>query len=193
MARVEALHSSESAEWYTPSDVAELGRATMGGIDLDPASCAAANEIIRALAYYTVEDDGIAQPWYGRVWLNPPYGRDDAHVSNQGIWSRRLIEEYTSGRVEQAMLLINAVPDRRWFHPLWRFPISFAYRRIRFVPPGGAKKQSPTHPSALVYFGPHVERFRTLTEEWGRLVLPERPAIVRRPVRRVRTPVRIAA
>ena len=61
-------------EFYTPPHIIEVARACMGGIDLDPASCAMANETVRATAFYGVKDDGLKRPWFGRVWLNPPYG-----------------------------------------------------------------------------------------------------------------------
>ena len=79
-----ARHSSSSVEWFTPPDVIEAARATMGGIDLDPASCARANELVRAAKYFTKDDDGLRHPWHGaRVFLNPPGGRDAEGESSQ--------------------------------------------------------------------------------------------------------------
>ena len=70
-----AKHSSASVEHYTPAGIVDLARSLMGGIDLDPASCAKANEIIKAARYFTEEMDGLAQDWRGSIWLNPPGGR----------------------------------------------------------------------------------------------------------------------
>lgn len=35
--------------------------------------------------YYTQADDGLASPWYGRVWCNPPF-------SSSGQWVQRWLE-----------------------------------------------------------------------------------------------------
>jgi ParB family chromosome partitioning protein len=73
----------------------------MGGIDLDPASCAAANEIVRAATYYTIRDDGLMRPWFGRIWLNPPYG------SHAQKFVRRFTELFAEGAIEQGCLLLS--------------------------------------------------------------------------------------
>lgn len=70
-------HSSETNEHYTPSAFTEAMREMVGGIDLDPASCAAANTLVQATSIFTAEDNGFTRKWAGRVWLNPPGGKCD--------------------------------------------------------------------------------------------------------------------
>lgn len=70
-----AEHSSESVEHYTPPEYVEAARATMGGIDLDPASNRRANDkLVKATRYFNAADNGFEKPWSGRVFLNPPGG-----------------------------------------------------------------------------------------------------------------------
>lgn len=66
----------------------------LGGIDLDPASSALANRTVEATTYYTINDDGLDQPWSGRVWLNPPYGR------LAGEFIDRLVTSYEAYEIE---------------------------------------------------------------------------------------------
>jgi DNA N-6-adenine-methyltransferase (Dam) len=80
--------SQGSNEWYTPPWCIEAALAVMGGIDLDPASCALANETVKAARYYDKTMNGLEQPWSidgrpSRVWLNPPYGLT-VPLENQG-------------------------------------------------------------------------------------------------------------
>src|SRR5581483_11903778 len=57
-------------EWATPPGlVAEL-EAEFGCFELDPC---ATRETAKAPCFYTRADDGLARPWAGRVFCNPPY------------------------------------------------------------------------------------------------------------------------
>lgn len=49
---------------------------------LDPAAPAAPLGHVPAVTRYTRADDGLALPWHGSVWLNPPF-------SNVGPWAER--------------------------------------------------------------------------------------------------------
>lgn len=158
--------SSESPEWYTPAWVAELARAVLGAIDLDPASSKEAQQTIGAERYYTAEHDGLAQPWAGRVYLNPPYGK------TIGLWVDKLVAAYDAGEISAAVALLPARPDTRWFQPLYRFPLCFVRGRIRFDLPGGERTSGAPFPSVIVYMGPQVERFTALFGERGQIQIP---------------------
>jgi len=71
-------HSSLTFEHPTPLDVIGMARATMGGIDLDPASTEEFNGRVRATRIYTSLEDGLSMPWGTgrplRVFVNPPGG-----------------------------------------------------------------------------------------------------------------------
>jgi hypothetical protein len=67
-------------EWLTPPEIVK----SLGQFDLDPCS-----PVVRpwdtADKHYTISDDGLAQPWEGRVWLNPPFGREAVK------WLRKMV------------------------------------------------------------------------------------------------------
>ena len=70
-------------EWLTPPEIV----LSLGSFDLDP--CApVARHWNTALNHYTIEDNGLTKPWFGRVWLNPPYGGPNII----GPWMRRMAD-----------------------------------------------------------------------------------------------------
>ena len=147
--RKHAIHfSSETPEHYTPSRILDAVYACLGGIDLDPCS----NEGIATVAaaqHFTAADDGLAQPWHGRVYMNPPYGREIES------WVDKLVAEHTAGRVTQAIALVPARTDTQWFLKLSEFPCCFVIGRLTFV---GNADPAP-FPSAIFYLGDDVGTF----------------------------------
>jgi phage N-6-adenine-methyltransferase len=164
----------KSFEWYTPPKYLIAAREVMGGeFDLDPASNDLANRVVCATRFYSKASDGLLQSWEAqRLWLNPPYCKSGA-VSNQELWTCKLLAEYEAGRVHQAMLLVNAATETRWFQRLYDFPICFVKGRIRFRSPTGIET-GPTVGSAFVYFGLNIQQFITVFHRFGAIVL--RPA-----------------
>lgn len=115
--------------------------AEFGPFDLDP--CATA-ENAKCTRYYTMADDGLSQPWTGRIWLNPPYGR------TIGGWMAKARAEAANGNAERVVCLVPAKPDTRW----WRESapaaalVRFWPGRIAFGDAGPAP-----FPSAVIVFG----------------------------------------
>ncbi len=140
----------------------------MGEIDVDPASCAQANETVKATTYYDIDTNGLDKEWIGRVWMNCPYGRDGGD-SNQATWTQLLIEQYQTGIITEAVVLVHSATDTFWFQRLFQFPICFTDHRIRFTSPVESRS-GPTHGSALVYLGPQPERFAEVFSQFGTVV-----------------------
>lgn len=134
----------------------------MGAIDLDPASSKAANEIVRATRYYTITDNGLLQPWFGRIWLNPPYGR---HAPK---FVKRFATFYRSGDVEMACLLLAVHHmTTRWFGALADFsPIAcLPPERLHF----SGSTVRPAHGSVILGFGVDRSRFTAEFGPFGRV------------------------
>jgi hypothetical protein len=148
-------------EWHSPAAVVDAARRVMGGIDLDPASSPEANQIVRALAFYTVRDDGLRQPWSGRVWLNPPYGR---HAPEFVLKFARLHPE----QVPMACLLLAVHHlTTKWFAPLAAFrPVAcLPDHRLRF----SGSTVRPAHGSVILGFGIDPNRFRAEFAGFGQI------------------------
>jgi ParB family transcriptional regulator, chromosome partitioning protein len=161
-------------EWYTPPRYCDAAREVMGGgIDLDPASCEMANVYVKAARYYTREEDGLVQPWEGRIWCNPPFSAIPGCPAPMPIWSDKVIFEFTQGHIEQAVLLVKADTRNPWFHRLFDYAaICLSLHRIQFIRPG-RKTEELREGIAFAYFGPHISRFVEVFTEFGSVLTPE--------------------
>lgn len=155
-------NSSESNEWYTPRYLIDKAMQVMGDIDLDPATSETANRTVQAAHIYTIEDDALTQNWYGRVWINPPYGRDvDPFVE-------KLVSEYGKGSVKEALMLVAARTDTAWFRRLRPYPRCFLWGRVKFINGETGEIGDPAgFPSMVVYMGADLVRFAEVFEDIG--------------------------
>ncbi len=169
---MQVLLSHESVEWYTPPEYVEAAREVMGGIDLDPATAAMPQGWIKATVFYTVADNGLEQEWLGRVWLNSPYSKT-GNLSNQEIWSQKLIAEYQAGRVSQAVFVVKASIGYDWFDRLfYTFPVCLVRGLIRFIGPDGQVNGPAKLGSAFFYIGPNLAQFEQVFSRFGRVFFP---------------------
>ncbi len=151
-------NSSKSNEWYTPRWLIKKAISVMGGIDLDPASSPEANKTVQASRFYTIDDLSLMQPWFGRVWLNPPYG------DNVQPFVDKLLVSVKSGEVTEALLLVAARTDTAWFRKLRAYPRCFLWGRIKFISGETGEPGDPAgFPSMVVYMGPN---FLTFVDEF---------------------------
>lgn len=188
-------HSSETPEHYTPPEIAEAAREVMGGIDLDPASCEKANEVVRSTYIYSAHGleldwDDPEGPGAMRVFLNPPGGKLDARtlaegvrgpgLSSAAVWWAKLVHEYELEHVEQAVFVcfnLELVRTSQLFpgtRSVLEFPFCVPRSRLRFwneTTPIG--KGQPKYPNAIVYLPPrdqvdtHTARFRESFARFG--------------------------
>lgn len=152
-------------DYYTPPGIVALAREAMGGIDLDAASHWVANREHRIPVYYHVFRSAFDNPWFGRVWLNPPYGDNKP-------WIEQIIRYWDAREVEQLCML----------SPVWAFsaqqarPLMDRSSAMLLLSPTPSfwgrnrKGQDSTAtdpqwgsnmPHAIVYLGHRAAEFRT--------------------------------
>lgn len=145
-----AVHfSSATPEHYTPSEIIQATLDCLGSIELDPCSNSHDQPNVPAAAHFTIHDDGLAQQWSGRVYMNPPYGREI------GAWVDKLCEEHKAGRTIEAIALVPARTDTQWWQRLRNYPVCFVVGRLKF----GELDESAPFPSAVFYLGNHIDHF----------------------------------
>lgn len=145
-----AVHfTSDSPEWYTPPHIITRVLRVLGHIDLDPCSNGGLTPAVPADQHYTETDDGLSQPRFGRIYLNPPYG--------DGIspWVRTLCAAYQVGEVTAAVALVPARTETAWFRRFRDYPRCFITGRLHF----SEHENSAPFPSAAVYLGPDTDGF----------------------------------
>jgi hypothetical protein len=141
------LLTSTSEKWKTPPDLVSEIADFLGGIDLDP--CGDPEHNVPAAEHYdgTNGRDGLKLPWYGRVFMNPPYGRE----------MKRWVERFCTEPIDEGIALLKAATDTQWFKPLWQYPICFLEHRVYFLGEDNRTLASSTVPSVLVYRHPNED------------------------------------
>jgi hypothetical protein len=162
-----ANFSSEHNEWYTPAKYIEAVREVLGDIDLDPASSAQANAVVRATEIYTQFDDGLTREWRGRFFMNPPYGRTPEHRSLAAAFCNKALAEFDAGNIEAGIILVNSLHSQTWQAPLYNYAVCFVDHRIHFVSADGEENEAPTFQNVFVYLGTDLMKFAEVFSRFG--------------------------
>jgi len=103
----------------------------------------ATSENAKCTKYYTKENDGLKQPWFGTVFMNPPYGRAITP------WIIKATEYAMEGGVTVAIL--PARTDTKWWQTYVKqaTEIWFLKGRVRFK----TYASGAPFPTAIAIFG----------------------------------------
>lgn len=126
-------------EWLTPPEFVER----LGSFDLDP--CSPINPpFVHAKHNFTTLDDGLKQDWFGRVYLNLPYGR------GMEQWLEKL--KYHGNGIA---LIFARTETKCFFEHIWNDAdaILFVKGRIRFYHVSGIQAGTPGAPSVFIAYG----------------------------------------
>jgi len=143
-----------SQEWETPDNFFELLDAEFH-FDIDV--CATASNT-KCFEYYSIEDNGLMQPWQGVCWMNPPY-------KSVGAWTNKAYSAAKNGAT--VVGLLRASIDTKWWHAyiMRAQEIRFIADRLWFKLNGISQRAN--HPSVIVIWEPGLPcgemRVRSIT------------------------------
>lgn len=124
----------QSDEWFTPREIfAALGLM----FDLDPCQPETGRAFLSVpcRSFYTATQDGLAQPWEGLVWMNPPFGGRNGQVP----WLRKFLAH------GNGIALVAARTSAGWFHDeaVRAESMLFPRGKTKFIRPDGTIGSSP--------------------------------------------------
>jgi len=167
--------------YYTPNYIIEAIKEVMGEIDIDVASCKAAQKRIQAKMYYDEKIDGLKQPWVGRIFLC-------ANVSQAALFIQKAEQEYQNGNMTEAIIHAQTGETwEDWFHDFLVMGKAFCFMKRRIVwrpcwsgyekeyeELGVDYNQFPPysiHGSIYAYLGPHVDKFKEVFSRLGTVIV----------------------
>lgn len=151
-------NTDNAQEWLTPPEIV----SALGVFDLDP--CAAPDPRLwsTAIVHITKPHDGLAIPWNGRVWCNPPYGRETFR------WLSKLADH------KRGIALVFARTETKGFHEaVWRkaHAVFFFRGRLKFYYPDGTQGGPANAPSCLVSYSAEDTEYIRRSGFAGQLVV----------------------
>ena len=152
-------NEQRQTRWLTPKPIVD----SLGTFDLDPAG-APGWELAKRTFLLENGEDGLELPWEGRVWLNPPYGKE--------AWPfLRKLADHAHGTA----LIFARTETEIFFETVWGSATAVLFLKGRLTFLDGVE-QKPARansgaPSCLVAYGAEDARALAYSGLPGRLVL----------------------
>lgn len=128
-----------SVEWLTPPELVKK----LGEFDLDP--CTPIHPpFVHAKTNFNINDNGLQKEWFGRVYMNPPYGK------GMEFWIEKL-KNHNNG----IALIFARTETKCFFNHIWddADAVLFVKGRIKFYNIDGEQKGTPGAPSVFIAYG----------------------------------------
>lgn len=131
------LFSRKTPEWVTPQPLFDALNQEFR-FTLDAAADPRNAKVAR---FYTKADNGLLQPWTGRVYCNPPWS--DGEVA---LWLAKGLEAVMSGEAEVVVFLLPARTDPEWWHTyvMQAQEVRLIKGRLKFLPTDGVCTIKPS-------------------------------------------------
>ncbi len=128
-----------TVEWLTPPELVK----SLGKFDLDPCT-PISPPFIHAVHNFTIKDNGLIKEWFGRVFLNPPYGK------GMEKWIEKL-KLHGNG----IALIFARTETKLFFNHIWddADAVLFVKGRIKFYNIEGKQMGTPGAPSIFIAYG----------------------------------------
>ena len=144
-------------EWLTPPNIIK----ELGEFDLDP--CSPINRPWNtAKEHYSILDDGLEKDWKGRIWLNPPYGKEAS------TWLEKMVK-HGNGIV----LIFARTETEMFFKHVWNKAdaLLFFKGRLYFYHADGERaKANAGAPSVLIAYGEENIKALENVSDWGKMI-----------------------
>jgi|GEM_PF-868110 len=161
----------------TPQHIVERVVECLGTINLDPCSEAETknNPNIPAQIHYTQRHNGLEQRWLGKIYCNFPYSDRETPMLR---WVRHFLTQMELGGIVEAILLVPAYSDTRWWSELLEAPhyppICLIKGRLTF----GGNDGPARFPNALMYYGADPGHFYQCFADIGAVVQEVHPEMI---------------
>lgn len=144
--------------WLTPPEIL----TPLGTFDLDPCAAPEPRPWPTAKRHITLPEDGLAAPWAGRVWLNPPFGQ---HTRK---WLAKM-----AAHNHGTALVFARTETRMFFDYVWpkASAVMFLRNRPHFCRPDGTPAGGNSGgPIVLVAYGEYDGQMLAANDHMGKVV-----------------------